>query len=241
MRVIDFHSHILPNIDDGSKNLETSLRMLTESKRQGVDLMIATPHFYAWQDHMSEFLNNRNNAFELVKQQMQQAEEPLPEILLGAEVAFFEGMGRAEQVEELTTQGTRLLLLEMPFRAWRKAEIEEIAYLIERRGFKVILAHLERYFSYGENKKLLKELLQLPLYVQFNAESLLSRHTRGKCLKMYKKGTAHLLGSDCHGIHKRVPNLRQGRDVLEKALGQEFLNKMDTFGENILGGSELEK
>ena len=87
MRVVDFHSHILPNIDDGSKNLETSLRMLTESKRQGVDLMIATPHFYAWQDKMSKFLENRKNAYELVKQQIEQAEEPLPEIMLGAEVA----------------------------------------------------------------------------------------------------------------------------------------------------------
>lgn len=55
MSVIDFHSHILPGIDDGARNLETSLAMLRQVSSQGVDYMIATPHFYASHDRVDAF------------------------------------------------------------------------------------------------------------------------------------------------------------------------------------------
>ena len=61
MEVIDFHSHVLPGIDDGSRNIETSIEMLRLSRNAGVDRMIATPHFYADEDRIEHFLEKREH------------------------------------------------------------------------------------------------------------------------------------------------------------------------------------
>ena len=231
MKVIDFHSHILPGIDDGSRDVGTSLAMLSEAKKQGVDVMIATPHFYAWEERMDDFLAKREAACEAL---FSEKPKTSPDILVGAEVAFFEGISRAEQTDELTVEGTNLIMIEMPFRLWRAAEVDEVAYLSEHRGKTVILAHLERYLGFSENKKLIKTMLDMPFLVQINAEALLDRHLRGKAIKLFKKGQAHLLGSDCHGMHRRPPNLAEGREVIKKHLGDAYLETIDRTGAELI-------
>jgi protein-tyrosine phosphatase len=89
MPVIDFHSHILPGIDDGSRDVPTSLEMLHLAAAQGVDWMVATPHFYAWRDRMDDFLRRREEAFAALSSSLS---PELPRILIGAEAAFFPGI-----------------------------------------------------------------------------------------------------------------------------------------------------
>ena len=59
MAIIDFHSHILPGIDDGARNLETSMAMLDQIRQQQIDIMVAKPHFYAMKDRVDTFLYKR--------------------------------------------------------------------------------------------------------------------------------------------------------------------------------------
>ena len=65
--LIDFHTHILPGIDDGSRNVEMSLRMLAAQREQQVDEIVATPHFYAQKDSVEEFLLRRQCSYEKLK------------------------------------------------------------------------------------------------------------------------------------------------------------------------------
>lgn len=231
MPVIDFHSHILPAIDDGSRDLETTQSMIEISCKQGVECIIATPHFYASRDRIESFLERRKHAFETVADDVSRH---ALQMKLGAEVAFFPGMGRADRLELLTIEDTGVLLLEMPFMPWEKAYIEEVRYMAENRGFHVILAHLERYLGIPQNRKLMQELMELPVTVQINAESLTDWKKRGKLIRMFRDGQANLLGSDCHGVHHRPPNLSAGREVLRKKLGQPFLDEMDRAGSRLL-------
>lgn len=231
--VIDFHSHIIPGIDDGSRDVETSLEMLRMSAEQGVEVMVATSHFYAARDRVEHFLDKRQRAYEALTAEMT---EGLPRIVLGAEVAFFRGIGQAEQIELLKIEGTGAMLLEMPFRPWSDADIDEVEALIEKRGFHIILAHLERYIGERDNRQYIQRLLEMPLRVQINAEDLSDWRQRGKLIRMFEKGQAHLLGSDCHSLHRRPPNLGQGREALRRKLGQGFLDEMDRLGERILLG-----
>ena len=206
MSVIDFHSHVLPRIDDGSHSSEESLGMLQISASQGIDVMAATSHFYATEDRISSFLNRRRWSEERLKERMNQEltkEERIPRLIMGAEVAFFTGISRAERLEELTYEGTDLLLLEMPFTKWNKSEIEEVRYILERRKLRVMLAHLERFLMIPGNKKRIYELI--------------------------------FLGSDCHGLNHRVPNLKNGREALEKMMGSTFIDKMDKEAAVLLG------
>jgi protein-tyrosine phosphatase len=232
MKVIDFHSHVLPGIDDGSRNLETSLDILNTCMKNGVDTMVATPHFYADCDRVEDFITRRNNAYELVKNAYSLDK---PEIILGAEVAYFEGMAKADRLETLTIGETRNMLLEMPFRTWKSYDIDQIEYLIYGRNFHIIVAHLERYLNIPGNKKMISSVLELPVSIQVNAESLLDKKSKKNIIKYIKKERVHVLGSDCHGMHRRPPNLWEGRRVIEDCLGFEALKRIDEEGNRLLG------
>lgn len=132
MKVIDFHSHILPAVDDGSKDLSTSTDMIKTSKEQGVGCIIATPHFFASRDTIRHFLDKRNAAFSKLKEAL---DGQMPQILCGAEIAFFPGMSRAKQLGELAVTGTKTLLVEMPFAPWSTAEISEIETLVTHTDY----------------------------------------------------------------------------------------------------------
>lgn len=229
MAVIDFHTHILPGIDDGSRSLESTDEMCSMSLAQGVEVMVATPHFYPWRDRVEDFLDRRHTAWE---QWQTLPREKRPDLLLGAEVAFFRGISQAEQIEKMTIQGTNVLLLEMPFQPWSEKDMEELERL--SRQYHVLLAHLERYLKLPGNKQMIKEALEMQLSVQINADSLLDWKQRGTLIRMFRKGQAHFLGSDCHGVHHRVPNLQAGRSVLEKKLGAGFLAECDAAGTELL-------
>ena len=96
MAIIDMHCHILPGVDDGARDVETSLAMLEASRAQGVQYMVATPHFYATRDRVDTFLDRRREAWETLKPRMG---ADFPGIVLGAEVAFFRGISRAERYQ----------------------------------------------------------------------------------------------------------------------------------------------
>lgn len=231
MIVTDFHSHILPGIDDGSRDVETSIEMLRMMRSQGTGRVVATPHFYAEQDSIESFLEKRQRSYESLREHY---EAGLPEICLGAEVAFFDGISRADKTGDLCIRGTSLLLLEMPFAAWHGSVLDEVARLAGKRGFKVIIAHLERYLKLSGNRQGVRQLLELPVVIQVNAGSLLDWRTRGPLLRMFGNGTAQLLGSDCHSLHRRPPNLSEGRAVLKKKLGDSILQQIDALGEELL-------
>lgn len=233
--IIDFHSHILPGIDDGSRDLDTSMAMLEQIRAQQTDILIATPHFYAMQDRIETFLQHRQQAYDaFCKAIAGRGWTDYPQILTGSEVAFFNGISRSEEICRLTIEGTDLLLLEMPFALWNEHIIEEVSNLIQDRHLRIMIAHLDRFIRMPGNKKYIRQLLELPVYVQLNAECLTDWRHRHIFLKMLEEGTAHVLGSDCHGAHHRVPNLKAGRDMIQKKKGIQLLEKIDRQGYELL-------
>lgn len=231
--VIDFHSHVLPKMDDGSKSVEMSLEMLGSAREMGVDAVVATPHFYGYRESVPVFLERREHSWERLRQAMEGKD--LPRVLLGAEVAFFSGLTKAEGLDRLCANGTRTLLLEMPFAAWTGYELDAVSTLCLDRGYQVVLAHLERFVPLQRDEGLMERLLSLPLWVQINAEALLPLTRRKRWVEMFREGRAHLLGSDCHNLTSRPPNLGAGRKILARKAGWEALGRIDQLGEKLLG------
>ena len=235
MSIIDFHSHILPAMDDGSSSVEKSIHMYHMSAAQGTEIIAATPHFYASRDWVEDFLCRRERAYHSLCVGLENPKStPSPHIHLGAEVSYFPGISQAKKLSQLTFEGTRLLLLEPPFEEWNETVIREIEILMEERGFEVMLAHLERYLQISGNKKRIDQILELPVHVQINAGSLLDWRRRRKALKLFRKSQSHVLGSDMHGTTRRPPNLMEGRAVLEKSFGAVFLKEMDASAKRLL-------
>lgn len=229
--VIDFHSHILPKMDDGSKSVEMSLEMLRSARDMGVDTMVATSHFYGYRESVPAFLERREHSYHRLTEAL---EDGLPTIHLGAEVAFFSGITELEDLDCLCFQGTKTLLLEMPFAPWTGYELDAVSTLCLDRGFRVVLAHLERFYPLQKDEGILERILALPLWVQINAEALLPFTRRGRWVGMFQTGSAHLLGSDCHNLTSRPPNLRAGRKILGRKAGRETLERIDALGASLL-------
>lgn len=229
--VIDFHSHFLPCIDDGSKSVKMSLDMLRIMKEQNINTVVATPHFYADENRIDDFLNNREKAYSSIKAEI---EKIGINIKLGAEVTYFQGISKADEIKKLTTEGTSILLLELPFDKWGESVIEEVYYLVHKRKFTVVLAHLDRYLSISENKKYIKKLIKMPLVVQINAGSFLDNKRKKKTVSLIKKCDKIVLGSDCHNLTSRKPNLLDCRNIIIGDLGEKAILNIDKYGEEIL-------
>lgn len=234
--IIDFHSHILPRIDDGSRNSRESIDMLLMGKRQGVDHIVATPHFYAYHSSVSQFLEKRKASYERLQQRIEEAgvKEGIPEILLGAEVYYFSGMGKAEQLPLLCIEGTNILLLEMPFTQWDRQMLDNLKQIIYEQKLTVVLAHIERFYGFQKKKDIWKEVLELPIYLQINAGCFEEWKKKRIVCKLLKKGYPVIMGSDCHNMETRKPNLKSGRDSLKNKFGEACLDDIDELGQRIL-------
>lgn len=229
MKIVDFHTHILPGIDDGSRDRDMTVQMLKVTAEQGIDTVIATSHFYPDKMSFDHFIQERNRAMEQIADT---AAACGVQVLAGAEVAFFTGISRAEGLKPLCVEGTRLLLLEMPFRSWHKGDLQELDGILQR-GYRVMLAHPERFAPFQTDRGIFSAVLDMPVLVQVNAESLVHFSTRRTALKLMRREGA-VLGSDCHNLTARPQNLLAGRRVLEKRRGAEYLRQMDLLAEKLL-------
>ena len=204
--IIDLHSHVLPGIDDGSPDVDTSLAMLRQQAAQGVDVVCATSHYYAEHSSISGFCMRRDEALHKL---LSAGTEGLPRIVPAAEVAFFTGISERPGLERLCIQGTRTLMLEMPFTHWNGFQLEEVEALVLDRGFRVVLVHPERFCIKGANRDNLRMLEQLPVALQVNAKTLLSWSTRRLGLELLRETFCPLLASDCHNLTSRRRTLQK--------------------------------
>lgn len=228
--MIDFHSHILPGIDDGSPDVETSLRMVRAMQRQGIDTVCATSHYYATQRSPERFLMRREQAWEKLAEQLP---EDAPRILLGAEVLYFPGISRMRELPDLCLEGTNLLLLEMPFERWTEAAVREVTEIAHSGEFTLMLAHIERYYK-QQPKRVWEDFLDLGVLMQANADFFLPFKTRHKAMKLLENETIHLLGTDAHNMGSRAPRMAEAFLMIEKKLGRGPLKEINRLGRQIL-------
>lgn len=208
----DVHCHILPHMDDGSQSVAESLAMLEISAAQGVSRIIATPHFYPTEEDPETFLKRRRLALEELRAVLRPG---LPEVCMGAEACYFEGISRSDVPEVLRIERSKLLLLEMPFVQWTKRMLQEIREVQKRLGTTVLLAHVERYWRY-QPKDVWDALLDADILCQCNADVFLHWRTRQKALQLLREKKIHLLGSDSHNMSRRPPRLGEALALLGK-------------------------
>ena len=204
----EHHCHILPKIDDGSKSVEMSLKMISMIKSQGVGNIIATPHFYAHREKsVASFLEKRNHALE----KLIEADPENKNIILGAEIAVEHGISKLPDIDKLRIGDTKYILRELPysnFASWCLEEITDTAY---EYGFTPIIAHIHRYLDYYKKSEL-EEVLKLDAIFQINNEAFGSFREKRFVKSLINDGYPYLFGSDAHNLSDRKPNW----DLLQK-------------------------
>lgn len=232
-QIVDFHSHILPRIDDGSASVEESIAMLRREAEQGIRHVVATPHFYANYDAPDRFLKRRAEAARRLREELAQHPE-LPEITLGAEVYFFSGISDSDILSELTIGEKRCILIEMPMSEWTDSMYRELEGIYVKQGLMPVIAHVDRYIGPFRTFGIPQRLAQLPVLVQANAEFFLTRSTARMALRMLREDEIHLLGSDCHNLKNRVPNLGQAVELIRHRLGDGVLARIEEYQQTVL-------
>ena len=233
--LIDFHSHILPGVDDGSASLDETISLLRLEAEQGVTHVVATPHFYPQYDSPERFLERRERAEKKLREALKEHPE-LPGVSMGAEVYYYHGISNSDVISELTIEGKRCILIEMPGAPWTDAMFRELEALYERRGIVPIVAHLDRYIGRFHTFGIPQRLERMPVMVQANAEFFQQRSTTAMALRMLKRGQIHLLGSDCHNLTSRKPNLGGAAALIRKRLGEDVLDRIASCAQDVLNG-----
>lgn len=209
---VDYHSHILPGCDHGSANLETSMKQVELSKKAGIKVLCATSHFYPHRESVESFLERRNASAKLLSEHIDSNSQTL---LLGAEVLICDGIDRLEGLERLCLQGTDELMIEMPFYEWPEEIIDTFIRLTERKEFKVVLAHADRYptdsvmIAINEGVKL-----------QLNACCLMNPFKRKRYFDWIDQGHVKYLGSDIHELGNGYHEYEKARKILLKRFGR---------------------
>lgn len=229
--MIDWHTHLLHNIDDGSKDLKESLYILKSLSEQNVKIAIATPHFFANYETVEDFLLRRNKAYTELKKNIF---EGAPEIRLGAEVRYYSGISKMKDLDKLCIEGTNLLLLEMPFSKWTEYVVKELIELSASGNIRLVLAHIERYLKFQE-KSTWQRLYESGILMQFNASFFNNLLTRRKALNFLKNNKVHFIGSDCHNMDSRPPKISKTFELIEKKLGNKFISLYNKYSVSMLG------
>ena len=228
--ILDIHSHVLPAVDDGAKDLKEALKILKMMKEQGVDVVVATPHFDL---AAPDVMQKREKILSAYKKLTSAAnDESTPEIHLGYELAFRYGMSENADLDKFTIAGTNKILIELPFgRITNKiiSELEEIAYA---RKLTPILAHLERYNRYEGIEKIYEAIENGDIKAQVTADAVSGFWDKILVSKLIKRDVFTYLGSDAHSVDARPP-------MIEKFLRyanrhhKAFCKKMKLANENL--------
>ena len=209
--MIDFHCHILPGVDDGPEDVSKSLTMLRRSFLQGVDLIVSTSHFYAYEEYPQEFLQRSNQAFRTLREAMLMSPEVYPGIILGAEVLYFPGISDAAGMENLMIGSSKSILIEPPMSVWTEEMLEDIAELGKKLDCTPVIAHVDRFMELLQDEALIDRVRQRNMAVQVNAAYFLNPKTQKAAFRNLENGKIQLIGSDCHNLDSRPPNMGQAR------------------------------
>lgn len=220
--IVDFHAHILPGADHGSDSIETSIKQLKLAAAEGVTRIIATPHFYPHRHTLDKFLDKRAAC---AKALSDACDGTLPAVKLGAEVLLCPGLDKFDGLENLCLSGTKYLLIELPFSDFRSEYVYTVEKII-KLGYKVILAHVDRY-----SKDNIEQLMDIGVtMLQVNAESLDKLFKPKHILDWANRGYVVALGSDIHKDDvKAYKHFTKAKAVLGNAVDSLQVASDDIF------------
>ena len=230
--MIDFHAHLLPGIDDGSRSIKMSAAMLRESYRQDVEISVATPHFF-FNKKTDRMLAKREKKYRAVKDFCLKNKIDIPEIVLGFEVHLSEKILQEPDTDKLLISGTNTMLVEMPWNKWDDKVFSRLDFLVGK-GYDIIIAHPERYGNISTQADY-ERLFSYGLAGQVNAQSLISPSTRELAYKLISDGRIQVIGSDAHNVGVRANFIQIACKLINKKLGVKYTQMMQENAERFLG------
>lgn len=210
--MIDIHAHFLPAIDDGAKDVNESIRMLTDAYKQGVTMCVGTSHaFLHGNGSVNAFLDKRDSSIGLIESVLKSKKISVPRMLYGAEVYLDNDITGYGDFKKLCISGTNLLLVELPTNKYN-TEYSEWLYSISLHGVVPILAHIERYPYFSE---LEPELDSFNIIYQTNSKTVLNSGWRKNIAEMCDGGKCMVVSSDMHNMGLRSSCMKKAYERMK--------------------------
>ena len=238
--MIDLHSHILPGLDDGAKNIDEALEMCRIAQADGIHTLVATPH-------CRDGVYNNNQAtilpaLENLRDALQREGVALT-LLPGIDILIYPGLIDFLDRNPHLLLGGRYVLLELPIESVPLHTLDFL-FKMQLKGYTPIITHPERNSVIQNEPAIVEELVRVGALVQVTAMSLTGEfggQARESAHRLVRSGLAHSIATDAHSPHRRPPVLSHGRKVLEEIVGPvEALKMVEEIPEKILRGEPVE-
>lgn len=223
---IDIHSHILPQVDDGSKSMKQTSSMLKIAYQEGIRTIIVTPHYQEGRD--KDFYKTMKEMLEKVKHELSFFSSKM-DFYLGCEIYYSHDCIKTLEEKVIPTMAdSRYVLVEFSHKAeyqYIKRGLQDFLF----SGYWPILAHVERYVNIIKDINRVIELVEMGAYIQINVMSVM-----GKAGKTYKKTVkkllknrlVHFVATDCHNDLARLPKIKKCANYIEKKYGKSYMEKL---------------
>lgn len=242
--MIDIHSHIIFDVDDGPKTLEDSRRLLEESYRQGVRTIISTSHRRKGMFETPEEKIAAN--FKQVQELAKQVADDLT-VLYGAEIYYTSDILQKLEEGRFPSLGdTKYVLIEFSMNTPYK-DIHSALGNVIRLGMTPVVAHIERYHCLENDEDRVSELINMGCYMQVNSSNVLKSKLFGDRYKFMKKRVqfflerdlVHFVASDMHNLDDRPPYMQKGYQIVAKKYGAERAEELFKTNQEILLSNEF--
>lgn len=232
--MIDMHTHILPNIDDGSESMEETIRMLKEAKEAGFTDIITTSHYIENSYDITK--RERKNIINEIKSKLD-IENINIKLYNGAEAYISNNIYELIEKEELPTlNNSKYLLMELPMNN-KVLYLENVIYSLESKGITPIIAHPERYSYVQKDIIFVEELVERGVLFQANYGSIIGKYGNDaskSVKKLLKKKLIHFLGTDTHKSNSIYTQMNIILKKLEKITGKEYLELLSVINPEIV-------
>lgn len=232
--MIDIHSHMLQNVDDGSKNLEMSIEMAKIYIENGFKGVIVTPHYIEGIENNSR-LDNQIIILEL--RDVLKKEELDIEIYLGHEVLV--SLEMVEKLEDKTISSlndTRYVLVELPMYDI-PMYVEDVFYNLQLKGYIPIIAHPERNIKIMKDPNILWRYIKNGALAQLNLPSLDGRYGKDVCKTaeiLLKHNMIHFVSTDAHKSKRRSPEVENAIKILKSLVSEKQFQNLTYKNANLL-------
>ena len=224
--MIDFHSHIIPEIDDGSRSIEETMLLIEEAKEAGFSTIISTSHYLPEQYEFDEA--SRKQFLDIIQKGANNLGIDI-ELCLGSEIyASYDIVELLQEHKASTLNGTKYVLFELPMQT-EMPNLKNIIYNLLGDGYRPIIAHPERYAYVKENPNWLLEYLEIGVLFQANYASIIGlygKEAQRTVKLLLKNNMIHFLGSDVHKAKTIYPRMPEILQELRKILERDQIKKL---------------
>lgn len=239
--MIDFHTHIIPNVDDGSRSVEDTFKLIKEAEEAGFNKIISTSHYM--EGYYEVESNERKVWIDAINEKLVEQNTNV-QLYLGNEVYITDNIIHLlEEGKASTINNTSYVLFEMPLNA-KPLNINDVIFEMLRCKIVPILAHPERYSFVQKDPELIYDLIQKGVLMQCNFGSFDGMYgTKAEVIakELLLNNMIHFLGSDVHRQNTIYPRIQSILENLKKMVGKERIIELtETNPELVLNNKRID-